>query len=237
MGSEIILTKDKELLKTKDYQTVISVVKKMWDADIIQRSKGYCFSISDMVDTLLRQEGINCRVVECQLTVVNKNPPSFFALGYDHSVKNRDVPTHVICITETEIPMVIDLSIGYIRPDIVPYIVERAIQKDQKTIAEITIEDSTWIYTMKDTQYYPKFHQQNIVQRIKTDRKFQKEISWLKFLIGVSLVLVSLNAIRGGFDFYKTYIHSDVSRGTVIERLDQLEQMLLVPLEERQNLQ
>jgi hypothetical protein len=232
-SSSMPMTLDQELFKNKDYQTVMMVVKKLWDSEIIERSKGFCFSVSDMVDTLLKQEGITCRVVECQLTVINRDPPGFYALGYDHSVKNKEVPTHVVCITETDIPMIIDLSIGYIRPDIVPFVVGRATNPDPKVIAKIDIVDSTWIYTMKDTQYYPKFHQQNIVERIQTDRIVKKEISWLKTLVIVAILFAATNSMRGGYDFYQTYLNEEnnfgpqqVSREELSSQIQRLEQLI-----------
>jgi hypothetical protein len=228
------LTRDKELLRTKEYQTVVDVVKKMWDSEVIHRSTGYCFSVSDMVRTLLLHEGIHSKIVECQLTVINTDPPGFVMLGYDHHVKNKEVPTHVVCVTDTEIPMIIDLSIGYIQPDAVPFIVERASPNPnmKESIAEIKFDHATWHYTHKRDQYFPKFHQESIIDRIATDRKVKREIGWLKLLIGVVLAVSALSAVRGTYDFYQKYYVDNtfgpqtVSREDLLEELQKLEQKL-----------
>jgi hypothetical protein len=229
------LTKDHELLKSKDYSKVVDIVKKLWDSEVVQRSSGYCYSISDMMRTLLLHEGIASHIVECQLTVINSSPPGFIMLGYDVSVKNKEVPTHVVCVTDTEIPMIIDLSIGYIMPDAVPFVVERAQPSSdlQTSIAELRFENSTWHYTHKKDQYFPKFHQESIVERIALDRKVKHEIRWLRLLIVLAISVSAFNAARGSYDFYQTYVNSnnnfgpeDISRQDLVNKINNLEQLV-----------
>lgn len=230
------LTKDRDLLKTRDYSTVIEVVKKLWHSEVIQRSTGYCFSVSDMMRTLLLHEGIASRIVECQLTVINASPPGYVMLGYDISVKNKEVPTHVVCVTDTDVPMIIDLSIGYIMPGTVPFVVEQARPNAalSHSIAELTYENSTWHYTQKKDQHFPKFHQDSIVNRIATDRQVKREIAWLKAVIVAVLVLTAGNAVRGSYDFYQKYAVSsnnfgpqELSTQDLIEKIQGLEQLIL----------
>lgn len=228
------LTKDHELLKTKDYSKVIEIVKKLWASEVILRGAGYCFSVSDMVRTLLLHEGISSKIVECQLTVINSSPPNYIMLGYEVSVKNKEVPTHVVCVTETEIPMIIDLSIGYILPDEVPFVVERAQPNTalKHSIAELVYGNSTWYYTQKKDQHFPKFHQDSIVERIATDRKVKRELDWLKILIAGVIIISSTNAMRGGYDFYQTYMNDNnfgpqnVSREEIMQKIEKLERAI-----------
>jgi hypothetical protein len=232
------LTDDLELREDPSYKRVIEIVKELWDTDVIARAAGYCFSISDMVSTLMRHSGIESEIVECQLMVKRVDPPVMIALGYDH---RRDSPqqitTHVVVITKTEIPMIIDLSIGNLQPDQVRLIVERANGKNG-TIATLDLGKTTWIYTAKKDQKFPHFYQQSIVDRIQTDQRVKREINWLKILIIVAISISSLNAVRGGYDFYQTYLDDGNSWGParlkqLTEQVQRLEELIKKPVNQR----
>jgi glucosamine 6-phosphate synthetase-like amidotransferase/phosphosugar isomerase protein len=163
--------------------------------------------------------------------VKRADPPVMIALGYDH---RRDTPqqitTHVVVITRTEIPMIIDLSIANLQPDQVRLIVERANGRNG-TMATLELGKTTWIYTAKRDQKFPHFYQKSIVDRIETDQRVKREISWLKILIIVAITISSLNALRGGYDFYQTYWVDGNFWGPdhnekVIKRLDELERRI-----------
>lgn len=219
----MFLTEDRELRKSRDYNTVMSIVEGLWNNEVIQRSKGYCYSTSDMVKTLLEHEGINSRIVECTLTVLGVDPVNMQFLGYEQTTNNREVPTHVVVVTETEIPMIIDLSIGHLRKE-VPYIVERANGALEK-IAEIKYEKSTWVYKMRDQQLFPKYHQESIVNRMALDKQVNRQLYYLKIGLWVALVVGVLNFSRGLYDLYQTHFDPNTSREVIAERINTLEEI------------
>lgn len=225
------LSDDQELREDDTYKEIIEVVKQLWETNVIARAPGYCFSISDMIYTLLQHRGINCEIVECQLMVHRREPPVMIALGYDHRPDGpMDVTTHVVVVTKTRIPILIDLSIGNLQPDQVRLIVERANGLNG-TIATLDLGSTTWIYTKKRDQKFPGFHQRSIVERIETDQRVKKELSWLKVLVVTAIVIAGLNGIRGAFDFYQTYYVDGNFWGpdhnqNVLKRLENLERRL-----------
>lgn len=217
-GSTVIkpgfkLTEDTELLADPEYRKVMTIVEQLWSIDVIERAAGYCYSISDMVRTLLINEGIDCTVVECQLVMVRRSPPMMLTLGFDKKKETAsEVNTHVVVITKTKIPLIIDLSIGHMQPDLVPFIVERA-NNINDTLATVNTGPATWLYTRKKHQQFPHLHQQNIVDRITTDQKVKRDIGWLRLMITVAVLVSLFNAARGTYDFYQVYIEDQNTWG------------------------
>jgi hypothetical protein len=239
-----IITSDKELQDTKYYQDTLKIVKELWDGGVIQRGAGFCYSMSDLARIMLTQKGIPCRLAECKITIMSNDPPNLVLMGHDgllHGGKSTnpgDVDTHIVVVTETEIPMIVDLSISHIRPD-VPYIVERITQGiTEDVLADIQYSGSRWTYYIKESISIPSIHQQSIIQRIQTDRKVKKDIGWLKILIIAAISISSLNAIRGTYDFYQVYIVKDNFWGPnhmkqLIEKVDDLDQLVRRPIDQR----
>jgi len=233
---------DEELTNTEDYKKVHSVIMHLWQGGIIQRGRGYCLSMSDMIKTLLDQDGIACRLVECKLTVLGIDPPGILLVGHDGLNKAQqdinDIDSHMVCVTETKIPMLIDLSIIGVRPE-VPYILERASDKsDGETLAEYDFVDSKWIYQTKPTTRIPRQHQKSIVDRIQTDNNIFKRFKILTTLIVIALIISSMNAVRGAYDFYQVYFNKDNNWGPaqmreLVEKVDLLEKLVRKPQDQR----
>jgi hypothetical protein len=231
-----LTTTDQELAANKDYQTVMEQITLLYNSGVVARGGGFCLSMSEMIRTLLHQQGIACHLVECKLTVMSKNPPRLSLVGHDnltvqtasHNFNQLDV--HVVCITDTAIPMLIDLSIAEIRPEHTPYICER-LNETEDHIAEYQWADTTWVYQHKAVSQLPKMHQESIAHRFLTDRKIFKTLRILAIMLAISLTISTLNAVRGGWDYYQVYIKDDNSWGpdqlrTLMNKIEQIEQRL-----------
>lgn len=236
-------TKDQELFNSPDYQTILAVIKELWDGGVIHRGAGFCYSMADLTKILLAQKGIKSRMVECKVTVMSTEQPSLILIGHDgllyqgNSKDPSQMDTHVILITDTAIPMVIDTSIAHIRADI-PYIVERAVSTSSEVIATVGFGTSTWTYYCKESVSVPKIHQQNILERIKTDQEVKNNLKWLKILIVVALTVSSLNFIRGSYDFYQVYIDNTNYWGPshlrqLFDKVNELEELVKKPIDQR----
>lgn len=233
-------TLDNQLRLTDDYQTVMGVIKHLMDTNTLMYGQGYCLSMCDILYTLLKQKGIKSRLVECKLTVTSYNPPFLHIVGAEDE-RNRghgNLDTHVVLITDTEIPMIIDASIGNIAGGSQQYIVERVNGCDVETIAEHVIEGVTWLYTLKVNHRIPRVHEQSIIERMGTDRTIFKNLHWLKILVAVAIAISTFNAVRGAWDFYQVYIDDTNYWGPnhmrqLVDKVDQLEQLVKKPLEQR----
>ena len=204
-------TTDAELIKTKDYQTVLTQINLLYNSGVVARGNGFCLSMAEMIRTLLHQQGISSRLVECKLTAMSQNPPRLTLIGHDNlTVQDRSqfsqMDVHVVCVTDTEIPMLIDLSISDLRPEHTPYICERVGPSTDSTIAEYQWADTNWVYQTKPVSQLPKMHQESIVDRFLTDRRIFRTLRTLTILLTIALVIGTGNAVRGAYDFYQVYI-------------------------------
>lgn len=220
--------KNHPVIETDYFKTIKGVVDNLYNSGMVESGSGYCLSMSDIVLKLLHKEGIKSKLVECSLMVALKNPPGLYLMGYpgfnpNNYDNNKMLQTHVVCVAETEIPILIDLSVSHIDKQI-PYICEPILKNfDHTNLSEYDFETSTWTYTEKESTEIelPKLHQKSILDRIQTDQKVSKEINFVKTLLVFLFSISSLNFIRGGYDFYQTYINfnNDWGPSYKIERL------------------
>lgn len=208
-------------IKTKE------VVENLRHSGMLRYGSGYCLSMSDVILKLLHKEGINAELVECNLMVMLKNPPGIFLVGYKGFHENNFNPehrieNHVVCITKTKIPILIDLSLSHVDHQI-PYICEPILEEHSHTdLAEFDFETSTWTYQSRENSELPKLHQKSIINRIKTDIRVDKEIKFIKYFLFVLFSVSSLNFIRGAYDFYYTFIHPEAHPTRYLEIKEEL---------------
>lgn len=198
--------------ETEYYKKVNQVVDNLYASGLISNGSGYCLSMSDIVYKLLYKEGIKSKLVECSLMITLKNPPGLFLMGYtgfheiDYDPENK-MENHIVCITETEVPILIDTSISNIDRKI-KYICEPIESKcESANMCEFDFETSSWLYQQKPESELPDLHQKSIVDRINQDNQFKKQISFIQKFLIVLLGVSSLNLIRGSYDFYQTYFN------------------------------
>lgn len=199
-------SQDLKLWRDPDYNRIRDIVEHLWQTGVIDRSRGYCFSLADMVYTLLKHEGIGSEIVECQLTVIRRDPrPSLTFLGYDlQKERENSVDTHVVVVTHTKVPMIIDLSIGHLHPDITRAIVE-PIKAEPEYLCQLSIKGSDWIYRRKSMPKFPEYHQQSIIERIEKDRWVEQQLKWIKIALTAIICITVINSTRGFYDFYQIH--------------------------------
>lgn len=236
----LIGTSSEKLKNTKDYETVTRLISRLIESGVVFMGQGYCISMSDILYTLLMQHDIKCRMVECQLAITHRKDDAIWLIGFDNQKSGtlaKEVDTHVVIVTDTEIPMLIDLSISHKLPESINAIIDEVVLRDNKVIATINHPEVSLIYQERERFKLPLLHQTSIVDRIHTDKKIFKDMKYLMFLVVFAISVSSLNMIRGTYDFYKTHIVGEnISNDDLKERLIYLEKMLRVPLEERDGL-
>jgi hypothetical protein len=221
------LSNDAELTASSEYKTVCNIVTDLWESGTITRGAGYCFSMSDLIRILLAQQGIAARLVECKITIMVKNPPSLILIGHNGGIpnylKNKVFPdpalldTHIVVVTDTTIPMIIDLSVSHIDPNnSTPFIIERLGDSKTDILLDKEFNNSRWTYHLKESICVPSIHQENIFNRLATDKKVKKDIFNLKAILLLLLAIAAVNFVRGAYDFYQTYIIIDNDWGPTI---------------------
>lgn len=187
---------DQKVTQDPDFPKVKQVIDSLWESGIIQRGSGYCLGMSDIIQKLLEGKGVKSKIVECKLIVLKKNPPGIHLIGQDgiFSEGNLDksqtkVDTHVVVITDTKIPMLIDTSIGHVS-DKIPYVCGE-INGKENVLAEYKVDDSEWVYLRKPVEVLPELHQKSLLERIKTDVNVANTLQFMKYIV-IALIAMSL---------------------------------------------
>ena len=209
-SSKTIITTSDVLKETEDYKKVKEVVERLIVSGISRMGEGYCISVSDILFNFLSQAGIKCHLIEVQMSAVDHTTDHTYMVGFNTSTQEntyRNIQTHVVVVTETTIPMIIDLSIAHRLPRDYQCIIDKATNEGDKVVCKIDYSQWTYIYQEKKTQVgVPMLHQISILDRITTDRKIFSEIKTLKTLnyIGIILsVFAALNVLAKLFvDWY-----------------------------------
>lgn len=207
------------------FKTIKTLVGIFEESGMIFRSAGHCMAMSDLVQKLLFEQGIESHLVECTLSVISRDEfVKLNFLGHDTNKKRdqMEVETHVVCITKTKVPILIDLSIGFITKD-VSHVVHPIFQFDvsnEDNIVTIDLGNTVWIYNKRKISNLPQLHERSILDRIITDNKIDKSIKLINKILIVISILTTLNFARGIYDFYQKYINKTNGFGPVPVQVD-----------------
>lgn len=229
----MFLTTSERIKNTSDYKKIKEVLDRMERTNLIWLGRGQCISMSDVICAALFQAGIKSKMTECQVVITNKNiePHQSVSVGYDSSIQPGQIDTHVVCITETEIPMVIDASISYLLPEKKKIIIEEVVNLSNRIFCDIKHEGFELTYQQKTTNKVIFEHQRSILERIQTDNKIFKNLGFLKLLVILALTISTINATRGFYDFYQKYVDENSFIGPdfnqqVLDRIQKIEEKI-----------
>jgi hypothetical protein len=196
------------------YKQIVATLQNMEQAGLIDRLAGQCVAACDLVQNFLHQVGIESKIVEVQLTVTNKNPerpdiPEFMFIGFDGMGYPGQIDTHVIVVTKTEIPLLIDLSVSHFMPTDRKFVLKPLPDvspgtKDFSILAEYDFDGTKLVYQEKKNSRYPVLHQKNIVERLVEDQKMQRNFKFISGVAILSLVITLINmALNSGLLYLK----------------------------------
>jgi len=122
-----VQTSDIALLEDKDYLRVNAALYLLIDSDFHTKYTGKCIDASRMVMAILAQNGIKSHLQQCcALLTKDDKVKQLHAIGFYEDYKEGQIDTHYITITETDTPLLIDMSIGQLLPNGEKIILERA---------------------------------------------------------------------------------------------------------------
>lgn len=222
--------------QTGYYQRILGIIQQVKDAGLIAKGFGQCLSMSDIILKLLYKEGIQSELVECSLMVFRKEPPGVYLVGYpgfieNHYDKSEKMENHVVCITNTEIPILIDLSVTAIDNQI-DFICEPIVREESHAdIAEFKFENSTWTYQSRPSTGLPRLYEKSIIRRMQTDNSVDKQLKFIRSFLYVMFLVSFLNFSRGLYDFYLTFVlepsQNKAKMQQMIEEEDQVKNITL----------
>lgn len=192
------LMSDEDWHKTEQYKKIQTVMNNLVQTGMIERFSGNCIGASDLIQNYLNDVGIHSKLVEVKVSFIYKQDGAegFYFLGYDNLLKNpSDIDTHVVVITETDVPMVIDASISHLLP--FPkdklYICERINVNDLEIMATYDYGVVKLTYRIKGNLRIPSLHQKTILQKEVETRKHREMLRALKVLVWVSIGITGIN--------------------------------------------
>lgn len=187
-------------LKDPTYQIITRVLQELWNRGLLQRFDGECIAAADILQHSLAQAGINSRLVEVQLSIVSEDSRSgmvWHFVGFNNNFVTQGVDTHMIVITETEQPWLLDLSIANTLGGDSPWVIEPLIDSSELHIAKYQIERCQLIYHPKQNIKLMGLHQKTLLERISSDQRMNK---WLQRLIIISAIGLALGIINAVFN-------------------------------------
>lgn len=218
-------SKDPKVCNTNYYKIIVKCFTKLWQLGVLHRSAGQCLAISDVVSKLLKSEGIESEIFECNLLIQNKLTGSFNFIGYEYDanidcngvstniVNDGVLKNHIVVITKTEVPIIIDLTCTYIDTQY-PFIIQPILDYDKNDTFVIDLPTSEWTYSKKEHTHVPFLYQNSIIERIKKDNLLDKELKLIlsklnkiNYIVVLLSVIASVNFIRGAYDFHSKYIN------------------------------
>jgi hypothetical protein len=182
------------------YKTIKSVVDGFVKSPLFKTFANNCIAASDMVQASLGLKGIKSRLVEVQLSMMRiaGEENSYMFIGFDNIVSTGQIDTHMVVVTDTPIPILIDLSLGKYLPVEAPFIM-RPVFPEGETIGEFEHFNIKLNYTYKKNIRFPQLHQKYLIQRMQDETEVKKTILFIKIMvicaIGLSGVNFVLNSI------------------------------------------
>lgn len=187
-------TLTKTIQSLPEYNNILLMLERLINSGILPNLEGNCISAADIVQNLLSFYEIKSKTIECQAFLVKENNTikDFCFVGANFvGVGPNSIDTHVINITETNPPILIDASLGHLLPEQNKIIIREVNSLDPDIIAKYQIGDVTLTYYHKKNIRLPALHQKNLVDKITDDLKIKKEIRYLKIIVTI-LVLLGL---------------------------------------------
>ena len=222
--SNFIISEDLNYKNRQDFKQIIKIISKLIEGGVTFVGKGYCISMADIVYTLLIQNNIPCKIIECSLTITDKTKDQVYVVGFDGLTDDTTkTDNHVVIVTKTEIPYVIDTSIAHLLPNDMQAVVSLASDSGNDIFANVQTETINLTYKSKKDNKLPLFHQRSIIDRIETDNKIFKGISTLKIIIVVAVLISFLNASRGFYDLYMTFYSLESGFSRIERRLNEID--------------
>lgn len=236
----MFFTSSERLKNTNEYKSVVAIISKLDQSGVMWLGRGHCISMAEIVRTALTEVGIKTRIVECQMMLMNNtnDPPFISTVGYDGVCNPGEIDTHVVCVTDTPIPMIIDASIGHRLPDQSRIVVDELTSQQNGIFCDIEVGGIKLIYQQKNNPKVALQYQQSILERMTTDKKVFDNIKVLKALVLLAVVVSGLNAARGFYDHYQKYYNDQAKVGIsafeeIEDRFDMIDHKLNSLIQEK----
>ncbi len=175
------------------HSKIIEVIDAILTTDFAKNFSRNCIAAADIVQHTLFNVGIKSRIVECTLSVIKTNPDGtleYGFTGFDEAAYDGQVDTHVVVVTETDPPLLIDLSLGHFLPSDKAFVIyPLKVEKEKRLLLKHEVENLSLSYFEKTTIRLIDLHQKTIIERIQADQKRQNLLDSLKVFVYATVIL------------------------------------------------
>lgn len=192
-------TMTKELQRHMNRKQICAILDRLSQGEMIYRMAGNCLGACDIIQKMLSAVGIDSKIVECQASVIRTEGEfqDFFFVGYDNLTGDFEgmIDTHVVIVTNTEPPVLIDAALGDAVSEDNRIVVGVLEDLDPDVIGEFTIDNTVVTYTVKQRTRLPELHQKNLVERILDQKAQTKRTIFVSRFLWIIAGLTAINII------------------------------------------
>ncbi len=201
MSNNLPLKSSDEVFNSPEASKIFEVINSLYESGVAVNFAHNCIAACDILQAALHNIGIKSKIVEVHLNAFRNDSAGnndYLYIGYDSVTFPGEVDTHVVVITDTKEPILIDLSLGHVLPSDKNRIMVKCNPND-KYLASLDVGNLKLSYFVKTSIKLPALHQKNVVERLIEDRKTRDTLEQLKifiyFLMTISIVNFTLNGI------------------------------------------
>lgn len=200
MAKNYPLDSSSEVFNDPEFTKIVEVVNSLYDSGVCSNFSHNCIAACDILQAALYTSGIESKIVEVQLNIFRSDKDGnndYLYIGYDSVQFPNQIDTHVVIITQTSTPYLIDLSLGHILPNDKNRIIHKCIS-NEKCICSLDINNLKLNYFIKPFIKLPQLHQKNIIDRIAEDKKTKQSLENLKFFAYYAMCISIINFFLNG---------------------------------------
>ena len=201
MSNNMPIDSTDKVFNSPESMKILEVIDNLYKSGMAINFAHNCIAASDILQASLHSIGIKSKIIEVQLNIFRDDGTDnkdYLYIGYDGVTFPGEIDTHVVVITETKEPLLIDLSLGHVLPSDKNRIITKC-NPENKYIASLDVGNLKLSYFIKTTVKLPHLHQKNLVERMVEDNKTRNVVEQLRifiyFLMGLSIVNFTLNSI------------------------------------------
>ena len=202
MSNMLNIDSNADIFKSPEVVKITEIVDKLFSSGMAVNFAHNCIAASDILQASLYSMGIKSKIVEVQLNVFRQDANGendYLYIGYDSVSFPDQIDTHVVVVTDTTVPMLIDLSLGHILPKDKNIVIIPAATDEENVIGKIQVSNLSLTYFIKRNVKLPNLHQKNMVQRMLEDQKTNQKVEWIQKIVNIlllfSLINFTLNSI------------------------------------------
>jgi hypothetical protein len=189
----------------KQLEKIERIIHRLDDDGILDNLTGNCVLAADIFQSLLNSEGLQTRIVECELMITRLDPETGMKnvrlVGYNVTPDNSQVATHVVLVTQADPPVLIDASIGeYI--GFSKHVVASVLTKeaDPDIFCRTKVGNGELIYKIKKNIKLPNFHQRDLIARLQqevdTNKRVDRTQRWVYWAVVITAINFFLNMLQ-----------------------------------------